>query len=107
VQVMTKVMGTELKRLGLAEVTPEPWLSDSGNGWKSRLSDCFHHIGTTRMSDSPATGVVDRNCEVFGVRGLYVAGSSVFPTSGYANPTLTIVAMSMRLADHLRAALRN
>lgn len=104
-QVMTSAMGTELKRLGLAELEPEPWLNEPGNEWKNKLSDCFHHIGTTRMSDSPATGVVDRNCEVFGLRGLYVAGSSTFPTSGYANPTLTIVAMSMRLASHLRAEL--
>ncbi len=107
VRVMTAAMGAELKRLGLAELQPEPWLNEPGNDWKSKLSDCFHHIGTTRMSDSAATGVVDRNCEVFGVRNLFVAGSSVFPTSGYANPTLTIVAMAMRLAAHLRIELGN
>jgi choline dehydrogenase-like flavoprotein len=106
-QVMTNVMGAELKRLALAELEPESWLNESGNEWKSKLTDCFHHIGTTRMADSPRTGVVDRNCEVFGVKGLYVAGSSTFPTSGYANPTLTIVAMSMRLANHLKAELRS
>jgi choline dehydrogenase-like flavoprotein len=107
VQVMTTAMGGELKRLGLAQLKPEPWLDEPGEDWKSKLSDCFHHIGTTRMSDSPTTGVVDRNCEVFGVRRLYIAGSSVFPTSGYANPTLTIVAMAMRLASHLKAELRS
>jgi choline dehydrogenase-like flavoprotein len=107
VQVMTTAMGGELKRLGLALLKPEPWLDEPGEDWKTKLSDCFHHIGTTRMSDSPATGVVDRNCEVFGVRRLYVAGSSVFPTSGYANPTLTIVAMAMRLASHLKTELRS
>jgi choline dehydrogenase-like flavoprotein len=106
-QVMTNVMGAELRRLGLAQLEPEPWLHEPGSDWKSQLTDCFHHIGTTRMADSPRTGVVDRNCEVFGVRKLYVAGSSVFPTSGYANPTLTIVAMSMRLASYLRTELRS
>jgi choline dehydrogenase-like flavoprotein len=106
-QVMTNVMGAELKRLGLAELEPESWLTEPGNEWKSKLTDCFHHIGTTRMSDSPRTGVVDGNCEVFGVKGLYIGGSSTFPTSGYANPTLTIVAMSMRLASHLKAELRS
>ena len=106
-QVMTNAMGTELKRLGLAELEPESWLNEPGNEWKSKLTDSFHHIGTTRASDSPTSGVVDRNCEVFGVKGLYVAGSSTFPTSGYANPTLTIVAMSMRLASHLKAELRS
>ncbi|MFD2569125.1 GMC oxidoreductase [Spirosoma soli] len=62
-----------------------------------------HHIGTTRMSDDPQTGVVDRNAKVYGVSNLYVAGSSVFPTGGHANPTLTIVAHALMLADHLKA----
>lgn len=62
-----------------------------------------HHIGTARMGDSRATGVVDANCRVFGVSNLYIAGSSVFPTSSQANPTLTIVALALRLADHLHA----
>lgn len=61
-----------------------------------------HHIGTTRMGDSPSRGVVDSNGKVFGVNNLYIAGSSVFPTSSQANPTLTIVAMALRLANHLR-----
>ncbi len=61
-----------------------------------------HHIGTTRMAASSASGIVDKNCKVFGVNNLFIAGSAVFPTSGQANPTLTIVAMALRLADHLR-----
>lgn len=62
----------------------------------------WHHTGTTRMHDDPAHGVVDRNCRVHGVSNLFVAGSSVFPTGGTAAPTLTIVALALRLADHLR-----
>ncbi|MDQ2805271.1 MAG: GMC family oxidoreductase [Pseudomonadota bacterium] len=62
-----------------------------------------HHIGTARMGASPATGVVDANCRVFGVHNLYIAGSAVFPTSSQANPTLTIVALAIRLAAHLKA----
>jgi choline dehydrogenase-like flavoprotein len=54
------------------------------------------------MHEDPRQGVVDRNCRVHGVDNLYVAGSSVFPTSGSANPTLTLVALTLRLADHLR-----
>ena len=54
------------------------------------------------MSDSPKQGVVDRNCRVHGVEGLYIAGSSVFPTAGHANPTLMIVALAIRLADWLK-----
>lgn len=61
-----------------------------------------HQIGTTRMSADPAQGVVDANCKVHGIANLFVAGSSVFPTSGHANPTLTLVALAVRLADHLK-----
>ncbi|HRA78666.1 MAG TPA: GMC family oxidoreductase [Burkholderiaceae bacterium] len=62
----------------------------------------YHHIGTTRMHDDPRQGVVDRDARVHGVANLFVAGSSVFPTGGWPNPTLTIVALSIRLADHLK-----
>ena len=63
-----------------------------------------HHIGTTRMAASSREGVVDPNCLVHGTRNLYIASSSVFPTSSQANPTLTITAMSLRLAKHLQLA---
>jgi len=65
----------------------------------------FHHLGTTRMAADPRAGVVDADCRVHGVANLYIAGSSVFPTGGCANPTLTIVALALRLADHLEAQL--
>jgi len=77
-------------------------LADPGR-WPGNLEAGKHHCGTTRMSDNPETGVVDSNCRVHGVDNLFVAGSSVFPTIGYANPTLTIVALALRLADHLKA----
>jgi choline dehydrogenase-like flavoprotein len=60
-------------------------------------------MGTTRMANDPAEGVVDRNCLVHGTSNLYIAGSSVFPTGGCANPTFEIVALAHRLADHLSA----
>ncbi|HVT39643.1 MAG TPA: GMC family oxidoreductase [Gemmatimonadaceae bacterium] len=63
--------------------------------------NAHHHAGTTRMHVSPQHGVVDANARVHGVENLYIAGASVFPTAGVANPTLTIVALSLRLADHL------
>ena len=62
----------------------------------------WHHMGTTRMHIDPKYGVVDENCRVHGISNLHIAGPSVFPTSGSANPTLTIVALSLRLADHLK-----
>ncbi|HET8649874.1 MAG TPA: GMC family oxidoreductase [Gemmatimonadales bacterium] len=66
-----------------------------------RFTDASHHMGTTRMSHSPRTGVVDLNGMVHGVEGLYVAGSSVFPSASNRNPTFTIVALALRLAQHL------
>lgn len=72
---------------------PDPWPDDAIGTW--------HHAGTTRMDTDPARGVVDANGKVHGVDNLFVSGSSVFPTSGATAPTLTIVAMSLRLADHL------
>ena len=64
-----------------------------------------HHMGTTRMAADPRHGVVDADGKVHGLSNLYVAGSSVFPTAGGAsNPTLTIVALALRLADHLKTA---
>ncbi len=64
-----------------------------------------HHAGTTRMAAEPRDGVVDPDGCVFGFDDLFVAGASVFPTAGYANPTLTIVAMAVRLARHLHRLL--
>jgi choline dehydrogenase-like flavoprotein len=66
-----------------------------------QASDGFHQIGLTRMSASPGSGVVDANCRVHGVDNLFIAGSSVFPSSGQANPTLVAVALALRLAGHL------
>ena len=64
-----------------------------------------HHMCTTRMSDSPRQGVVDRDCRVHGMDNLFIGGSSVFATGGYANPTYTIVQLALRLGDHLAASV--
>jgi len=69
------------------------------------LESCWggaHHMGTTRMDEDPARGVTNGNAKVHHTHNLYVAGSSLFPTCGWSNPTLTIVATSIRLADHLK-----
>ncbi len=95
-----ELVGRRLGALGLARVEVDPsgrpiedWPVEVGN----------HHMGTARMSDDPASGVVDADCLMHEVDNLYIAGSAVFPTSGMANPTLTIVALAHRLADHLRS----
>jgi choline dehydrogenase-like flavoprotein len=68
----------------------------------SNFNSAAHHLGTTRMASDAKVGVVDKNCKVHGIDNLYVAGSSVFPTGGHANPTLTIVALSIKMADYLK-----
>ena len=99
----------ELQRLALGRVEINPWLRDGGPSWQtdplisSHPLAGYHHMGTTRMADDPRRGVVDADARVHGLDNLYVAGSSVFPTGGWANPTLTIIALALRLADHLTA----
>jgi choline dehydrogenase-like flavoprotein len=94
---------SEMARLGMPAPTPVPMVaSDEADFF---LPDVAHPAGTTRMSADRADGVVDIDCQVHGVDGLYVVGSSVFPTSGHANPTHTIVALAIRLADHLKQQL--
>jgi choline dehydrogenase-like flavoprotein len=75
---------------------------DPGDGAGPIFTDASHHLGATRMSVDPNTGVVDADCRVHGLANLFVAGSSVFPTGGHANPMLTIVALALRLGDTLR-----
>lgn len=96
-----RIVGEELARLGLARMRLDEWLLAEDDAWQD-LTGRYHHMGTTRMSDDPKRGVVDHQCRVHGIANLYVAGCSVFATSGYANPTLTIVALAIRLADHLK-----
>jgi choline dehydrogenase-like flavoprotein len=94
-----------LGRSGVRPPALADWVRDGGP-FPRDFRDAAHHIGTTRMSDDPSTGVVDPDCQVHGVRGLFVAGSSVFPTGGHANPTQMIVALAIRLADRIRARER-
>ncbi len=81
------------------EMQNEEVPSDLHGGW--------HHMGTTRMDENPRQGVVDQDCRVHDTSNLYIAGASVFPTVGYANPVLTTVALVLRLADHIKQAIDN
>jgi choline dehydrogenase-like flavoprotein len=93
------ILAEEFAKTGLGVFQPE-W---NGDRPFTIYAGAAHHMGTTRMSVDPKLGVVDEQCRVHSVNNLYVAGSSVFPTGGYANPTLTIVALSIRLADRIKA----
>lgn len=98
---LAQILIREFDKAGLPKPQLESWIS--GAKFKdASVIDMAHSAGTTRMSDAPKTGVVDKNCQVHGVQGLFVAGASIFPTSGHANPTLMIMAFSYRLADHLK-----
>lgn len=94
-----ELIRAELERTGLGRLEIEEYGTLPPPG----IRGGFHHMGTTRMHPSPRHGVVDANSRVHGVENLFVAGSSVFPTGGFANPTLTICAMTVRLADHLKS----
>ena len=96
------LLDAALRRAGIGRF--ESRLADDTD-WRAAVECGKHHMGTTRMHSSPSHGVVDADCRVHGVDNLYVAGSSVFPTGGFANPTLTIVALAVRLAAHLRGRL--
>jgi choline dehydrogenase-like flavoprotein len=101
IRASQEVVDGALRAAGLGHV--ELMLGDEDP--PALLEGNFHHLGTTRMHPDPANGVVDADCRVHGVRNLYVAGSSVFPTYGCSNPTLTVVALALRLADHLKKQL--
>ena len=100
------LIANELQVTKLARVDVGP--SIQVHGWPSTMEKegTWHHMGTTRMHDHPRYGVVNRDGKVHGLANLYVAGSSVFPTAGANFPTITITALSLRLASHLTMQLR-
>ncbi|MGF1454950.1 MAG: FAD-dependent oxidoreductase [Alphaproteobacteria bacterium] len=101
-------MGRHFARNDFGRIRIDEWAL--AEEWRvPQISEGFraighHHMGTTRMAGSAQDGVVDADCRVFGTENLYMAGSSVFRTVGHANPTFTIVQLTLRLADHLAAA---
>ncbi len=103
ISVVRRLIGAELRRAGLGEV--DEW-EPPAPSWMGKMQWCWHHMGTTRMHEDPRHGVVDARCRVHSVPNLYVAGSSVFPTAGPDAPTLTIVALALRLGEHLRQRAR-
>lgn len=95
------LVADELSHSGVAEVKLDPPIE--GGSWPDTFEKegTWHHMGTTRMHDSPKQGVVDRDCKVHGMSNLFIAGSSVFPTAGANFPTITIAALALRLSEHI------
>jgi choline dehydrogenase-like flavoprotein len=101
-----EILARDMEQSGVAQVKLDPKIE--GGEWPSTFEKegTWHHMGTTRMHDSPKHGVVDRNCKVHGMSNLYIAGSSVFPTAGANFPTITLSALALRLSDHLGEDLK-
>ena len=96
-----ELLGAALDQAGIGELGAAPDPFDEAAAWGALRGDSFHMMGGARMAASAEAGVTDVDGRVFGTENLYVAGASVFPTGGMANPTLTLIALTLRLADHL------
>lgn len=99
-----EILGAELGSAGLGRL--QILVDEAESGWPATLRGGWHHMGTTRMSADPRQGVVDATCRVHGLSNLYVTGSSVFPTAGAGTPTLTLVSLALRLADHIQEQMK-
>jgi choline dehydrogenase-like flavoprotein len=91
----------EIERLDLGEVQLYPHIKPETENWSNYLTDVCHHMGGCRMANSSDAGVVDKNLKVWDVQNLYICSQAVFPTSSHSNPTLTMLALGLRLVDHL------
>ena len=102
-----ELIGEQIGRSGKGRVRLNDFLKDPNDfNWPPEsTSGGWHHMGTTRMSDDPKSGVVDKNCTVHGINNLHVAGSSCYTTAAAVNPTLTCIALSLRLSDHVKTLL--
>ena len=101
-----RTVGSEFARLelGTYDLKQAALLQDE-KAWVNMATDNYHHMGTTRMHENEKLGVVDSNCKVHGIDNLYVGSSAVFPSSGSAFPTSTILALCIRIADRLKQQL--
>lgn len=101
IQVAARLLGEFLAKEDYGRLRLRSWVTGDEEIPTDRVGAGFHHMGGARMARTKDTGVVDRNCALFGQENMYVAGSSVYPSTGHANPVLTIVQLALRLAHHL------
>lgn len=107
IRTIYELIGQQVGRAGIGRVRLMEYLQDEKDtSWPSFTGGGWHHMGTTRMSDDPKQGVVDRNCKVHGIDNLYIAGASCYVTAAAVNPTLTLIALTIRLADHLKETVK-
>jgi len=105
IDLFIRTVQTEFERLGLARVEYDP---DLLAGFPHDIGPCHdasHHMGAARMAHDPQKGVVNADCQVHGLSNLHIGGSAVFPTSSFSNPTLTAIALCIRLSERLKSLL--
>lgn len=98
IKEMALLMKNEFESSGIATVSLDPWINGIGNPLRW-IRDVYHQAGGLKMGSTAQDGVVDKNCKVFGLNNLYVASSAVFPTSSFSNPTMTTIALSIRICE--------
>jgi choline dehydrogenase-like flavoprotein len=102
-----EIFGQQIGKSGIGRVKMMDYLNDEKDeSWPNFTGGGWHHMGTTRMSDDPKQGVVNANCQVHGIKNLFVAGSSCYVTAAAPNPTLTLVALSLRLSDYVKERMK-
>jgi len=105
---INQLIGLQVGKAGLGRVRLKEFLRDENDTrWPAGTNAGWHHMGTTRMCDDPKKGVVNSNCQVHDINNLYVAGSACYATSGAPNPTLTLIALSLRLSDHVKSKVKS
>jgi choline dehydrogenase-like flavoprotein len=108
IRQLYKLIGQEVGRTGIGRVRLMEYLRDEkDNSWPDFTGGGWHHMGTTRMNDDPKQGVVDANCKVHGINNLFVAGASCYVTAAAPNPTLTLIALTIRLSDYLKSTIKS
>lgn len=104
---INQIIGEQVGKAGIARLKLMDFLVDEKDDtFPKSTNGGWHHMGTTRMSDDPRKGVVDRHCQVHGIQNLHVAGSGCYVTAGAPNPTLTLVALSLRLSDRVKERIK-
>lgn len=104
VRTIYKLLGQHAGITGMGRIKLNEFLRDENDdSFPESTYGGWHHMGTTRMNDDPKKGVVDANCKVHGIDNLYIAGAACYATSAAPNPTLTLVALTLRLSDHLKS----
>ncbi|HET6569468.1 MAG TPA: GMC family oxidoreductase [Rhodothermales bacterium] len=103
IRTTVEIVAREMGRTGLGRVQIDDWLLEPDDApWPTALAAGWHHMGTVRMHEDPKQGVVDAHQKMHGVDNLYIASTAVYTTAGEVNPTLTLIALTLRLSDYLK-----